>query len=410
MKEKLTRNTGLKFLSLLLAVLLWVVILNVDNPVITETFHNITVEFVNEQSIEEKDKVYEIVKGDKIDVSLKGKRSIIEKITSSDIKAVADLSLLSIVNAVDIKVTIPNYADVTEIVGRSATSAKVELESLEHKQIKVDVVTNGTVAENYYVKEKIASPNMIVISGAETAINKIGEVIVEIDVANISESLKEKAVPKVYDKNGTLMDSNKLKFDFDEVEVSVNLLQTKTVPLIIDLIGTPAYGYEYASFEYEPKQVVIAGEKEELNKVQYIKFTHLINNRREDLEGDIIIEEQMKNTEDIMLIDENRSAVFKLKVEKLDSKEISFRGADIEMQNVPESLTASVNLESNFLVRIYGKASALNKVNKFSINPYINLADATIGTKLMNVQFNISDNSLLVSNPSINVTLDYSQD
>lgn len=409
MKEKLTRNTGLKILSLLLAVLLWVVILNVDDPVKTETFHNITVEFINKQSLEEKDKVFDIVKGDKIDVIVKGKRSVIEKITSADIKAVADLSLLSIVNAVDINVTIPNYADVTEIVGRSVTSAKVELESIQHKQFKVDVVTNGTVAENYYVKEKIASPNIIQISGGETVINKIGDVVVEVDVANISESLNESTIPKVYDKNGTLLDSSKLKFDYDEVNVAVNLLQTKTVPLYIELRGTPAYGYEYTDFEYEPKQVVIAGEKEELDKVPYISFKYDVNNQQKDLEGEIIIEDYI-TTEEVILIDENRSAVFKLKVEPLDSKDISFNGKDIDMRNIPEGLSAEVNLESNVVVRIYGSTSALNKINKFSINPYINLADATVGTKIMNVQFNISDSTLLVTNPSISVTLDYSQD
>lgn len=410
MKEKLTRNTGLKILSLLLAVLLWVVILNVDDPVITETFHNITVEFINKQSLEEKDKVFEIVKGDKIDVSVKGKRSDIESITSADIKAVADLSLLSIVNAVDINVSIPNYADVSEIVGSSVTSAKVELESLKQKQFRVDVVANGTVAEGYYVKEKIASPNILQISGAETAINKIGDVVVEVEVANISETLKEKAVPKVYDKNGTLMDSSKLKFDYEEVDVSVNLLQTKTVPLIIERTGTPAYGYEYVSFEYEPKQVEIAGEQEELNKVQYITFKYDINNQRTDLEGEIIIEDYI--TQDVILIDENRNAVFNLKVEKLDSKEISFNGNDIEVRNVPEGLTAKVNLDTNFMIRIYGRKLALKAINKFSLKPYINLADETVGTVAKNIQFNISDDSLLVSNPnlSIGVTLGYNQE
>ena len=409
MKEKLTRNTGLKILSLLLAFLLWVVILNEDDPVTTEDFHNIPVEFINEESIEEIGKVYEIEKkGEKIDVEVKGKRSVIESITSSDIKAVADLSLLSYTNAVEITVSIPKYADDIEIVGRSVTSAKVQLENIKTQQFKVDVVANGTVAEEYYLKDKIASPNMIQISGAETVINKIGDVVVEVDVHNLSTSLKEKTIPKVYDKNGTLMDSSKLKFDYEEVEVSVNLLQTKTVPLIINRTGTPPYGYEYASFEYEPKQVVIAGEKEELDKVQYISFNYDINNQRTDLEGEINIEDYI--TGDIILIDENKSAVFKLKVEKLDSKEISFNGADIETINVPEGLSVNFNEDSNLVVRIYGRTSALNKINKYSLNPFINLVDATAGTKLMNVQFNIEDESLVSSNPYISVTLDNIQE
>ena len=47
MKKKLTNNLSLKICSCVFAVLLWLVVVNVDNPVKTKQFDNITVKMQN---------------------------------------------------------------------------------------------------------------------------------------------------------------------------------------------------------------------------------------------------------------------------------------------------------------------------------------------------------------------------
>ena len=38
MKEKLTNNLSLKILSLIVAILVWLLVINVDNPIVTRSF------------------------------------------------------------------------------------------------------------------------------------------------------------------------------------------------------------------------------------------------------------------------------------------------------------------------------------------------------------------------------------
>ncbi|MDF2804622.1 MAG: hypothetical protein K0S61_4527, partial [Anaerocolumna sp.] len=142
MKEKLTKNLGLKILSLFVAILLWVVILNVDDPVVQEKFNNITVTKINENELKQKDKTYEVISGETVDVNVKAKRSIMQVLKKTDIQAVADLSQLSVVNATTIDVTIPKYGDLVEIK-QSTSTMKVSLENLKTEQFMVNVVTNG---------------------------------------------------------------------------------------------------------------------------------------------------------------------------------------------------------------------------------------------------------------------------
>ncbi len=403
MKERLTRNIGLKILSLLLAVLLWVIILNVDDPVKTESFSNIPVNKINENVLKSKDQVYEVVSGDTVDVKVKGKRSIIEKLKKEDFQAIADLSQLSVVDAAPINISIPRYEGMVEIVERDTFTMKVRLEKLDTQQFRVDVVEKGTVSEGYYIKEKTARPNMIQVSGAATMINKIDKVVVEVDVGNADESFKVEAVPKVYDKNGTLMDSSKMTFNYEKVKVAVNLLKTKTVSLFIDLTGKPFYGYQYVNFEYEPKQVVIAGEQDELDKVQYIKGEYNINNKSADFETEVDIKDFIKN--DVILIDENQNAVINVDIEKLDSKDVSFNTGDIDIRNLPDGMNVKFNSKDIIKVSVYADQETLSTLTKYTLRPYIDMTDETSGSKYVNIQFDTSDTNINVSSPSINVTL-----
>jgi len=402
MREKSTRNIGLKILSLLLAVLLWIVILNIDDPPITETFENIPVTKVNENILKSKDQVYEVVSGNTVSVKVKGKRTIIESLKTSDFEAIADLSQLSVVNAVSIDVRVPKYSNEIEIIYPDAFTMKVSLENRKTEQVRIDVVEKGTVAEGNYVAEKTSRPNIIQVSGAESVINKIKEVVVEVDVNNTSESFKKTAIPKVYDNNGTLMDSSKMTFNYEEVEVSVDLLKTKTVNLFIELEGTPYFGYEYVNFEYEPKKVVIAGVQEELDKVQYIKGKYNINNKKEDIVDEVNIKDFIK--EDVILIDENQNAVINIDIEKLDSKKINFNTSEIEIQNLPVGMDFSIN-SAIIGVEVYAKKNTISSITKDTIKPYIDLADSEIGTKLVNIQFSKAEEDIIMSYPSISVTL-----
>ncbi|MFU0826228.1 MAG: YbbR-like protein [Lachnoclostridium sp.] len=413
MKERLTRNMGLKVLSLFVAFLVWVVILNVDDPMTTKTFRNIPVTKINENALAQKDKVYEVVSGDTVDVKVRAKRSIIESLDNSDFQAIADLSKLSIVYAVPIEVSVPKYGDKVEILDQNYTM-QVTLENLETKQFKINVVTVGTVADGYYIKDKTTSPNIIQVSGAESVINKIDQVVVEVNVNNIRESFTKTEKPKVYDKNGTVMDYGKMTLSSDEVDVSVDLLKTKTVNLYIDLKGTPYYGYKFGKFDYEPHEVVIAGEQGELDKVQYIIGEYNINYKRENIsdedknkdvitvEDEVNIADFIKN--DVILVDDNQKAVVNIQMEKLKSKDIDLNSSDIEMKNLPEGLEATIDTKE-IQVEVLGDENVLAGINKYNLKPYVNLSDADVGTRLFQIHFNPPDSDVTISGANVWITV-----
>ena len=78
MKEKLTKNLDLKILAILFSVILWLVIVNIDDPVKSVQFSDVNVKILNASVLEKQGKVYEIEDGTNlVTVTVIGRRSII---------------------------------------------------------------------------------------------------------------------------------------------------------------------------------------------------------------------------------------------------------------------------------------------------------------------------------------------
>ena len=70
MKINLKNNTGLKILSLIIAIVLWYVIGNVDDPVTIDTY-TIPVQIINADVLKSNNKAYEITEGDQVTFTVK---------------------------------------------------------------------------------------------------------------------------------------------------------------------------------------------------------------------------------------------------------------------------------------------------------------------------------------------------
>lgn len=117
----ITNNFGLKILGLVIAIILWMAIVNVQDPDKTQTF-SIEVEVVNADFLTDLGKTYEVVNGtDTISFTVTGKRSVVENLTAADFKAVANIEDIDdSMSIVPIIVTATSYSSQLEITTRSS--------------------------------------------------------------------------------------------------------------------------------------------------------------------------------------------------------------------------------------------------------------------------------------------------
>ena len=91
-KELILHNFGLKILAIIIAIVSWIVIVNVDNPSQRKTISGITVNMINGDALTSKGYIYQIESGASISIVVKAPQTIVDELRSTDFYAYADLS------------------------------------------------------------------------------------------------------------------------------------------------------------------------------------------------------------------------------------------------------------------------------------------------------------------------------
>lgn len=379
MKEKVTHNLGLKLLSLGLAALLWLVVINSQDPLETKTFEDIPVTIVNEDSLTAKDKIPEIVEGDTISVVVEARRSVCDKLTKADIVAVADFEKISVTDAVPIEVSVGNYSERdVEIVRGMNQVMKLRLEDSITKDFRIKISTTGQTKEGYVIGDMVASPNMITLTGSSTQISKIKEVVLVVDVEGISRDSQTTGVPVIYDNDGGVVNSAKVSMSTTEVAVTIPVLKTKAVKIMVTTAGEPLTGYEVGTISYQPDMVTVAGTISDL--VLLGSSLHAVC----DVTGQSgIVEENIdisslwdESLESLRLVDEDKLAIT-ITLKEYEEKVFELTPVAIEMRGLPEELTGKISQLSGRQVHVSGKEASIKDINLQKLAPYIDLSNIT---------------------------------
>lgn len=274
MKKKITDNLGLKILALLCAVVLWFIVVSLNDPSISNRFSDIPVKIINSDAVTNQGKVFEVLDGtDTIDVTIWAKRSIIESIGPENIVAVADMQELTFMDTVRIKLSTNKNNDKLDSIKSNIENLKVQIENMQKIQMVVETATTGEPAEGYMIGEVKTDQNLVQLSGPESIISKINKAVVEVSVDGITTDIKTEVPLKLYDADGNQIENSSITASVNKFSVGVSILQTKTVPINLNVTGTPAVGYELTGTSVsDPANVTIAGKSSILKGVSAIEI------------------------------------------------------------------------------------------------------------------------------------------
>ncbi|MCR4604939.1 MAG: hypothetical protein K5639_02965 [Eubacterium sp.] len=392
LKNIFTKNLGWKLLSLIAAALFWIVALNIIDPNTKKTFNDIPVEILNESVITSADQVYEVVSGDKVNVTISGKRSFVEKLTADDFSATADLTELSSVNAVNIKVKLvkpPANAQYELSWGNAVL--KVNLEKRVTNKYKVSVNSEGELGEGYVLSETQVKPNIVEVSGGESKMKKIDKIEVTIPLTGQTEDFTTKATPMAYDRDGDLIDSTNLTFSVKTVKVSVSVGKTMDVPIRIETKGEPAEGYRLVTTDRQPESVkVTAADSSLLKNDLAIVLEVDIAGAKADVEKEFNITNVLGDA--YTIVDDITVVSVRCEIAQSGKKTLSLTSTDIEVRNLSENHTVEfAEDDKRYKITLTGSDSDLEKIDIKSLGAYINLSGMTTGAHDVEVKFDLPD-------------------
>lgn len=270
MKEKLLNNWALKLASLVLAVVLWFLVVIINDPQDTTTFSNIAVKLTNTELLAQENKVYEVLDNtDTVSVKVRAPKSVIDQLRASDIVAEADVRKLTDINTIAIDYSV-NIAGVESIDGNHDV-VRLTVEDKVTRWIKVVYNTVGEVAEDYMIAGVTPDQNIIEISGPRSAVESVEYAGVEIDVSEATYNRSANVDITLYDENNSIVRQDNIAKNVDYIHMSVEVLATKEVPVEINYMGMPADGYmATGTVLSDPDTVKIAGTAYALSRINKI--------------------------------------------------------------------------------------------------------------------------------------------
>ena len=213
--KKWLNNPGLKITALVVAILIWIIIVNVNDPIMTRTINNVPVHILNGSYVESLGDAYKIRDGyDTISVRVRGNRSVVEPLTAEDITAHADLT--EIVSLDSDPITVPVRVTASGVSSNNLTpiptAIEIDLEELISADFVITGTAQGTPADGYEVGKLIPNVEKVTITGPATIINIIDRVEAPVDVTSLAVDATRSTALIIYDKNGSELTESQLSY------------------------------------------------------------------------------------------------------------------------------------------------------------------------------------------------------
>ncbi len=407
MKEKLLNNLSLKILSAVCAIIIWIIIVNVYDPSTSVTVSGVEVQLVNTESLTEKEYAYDVVDGSKISVYISGPRSIVTDIKAKDIVATADLSNVTVFSDyvdIDVKVVKDGVSASSIEIAPKTTAIRLKIENRVTKTFNIDTELVGTPADGYVIGGQQISPSSVKVTGTSSVVDSISSVKVSYDVSGATMNISDAAPIKLYDSQGTEIVDDRIELSKTAVDIKVNVLMTKTVPVTYKTKGTPADGYGVSGIDQAVTEAVIAGTEDALRNVNSID----VPDSAIDVSGlnaDKIFHVRLSSylPGNITVMSEGVVNVT-VRIYPVSEREISVPVTGIVLSNLPQGYNISFGDVTAVNITVKGEQSVLTALTVTGIIPTIDLSGIKEGDNTLRLKVTLPANCTLKQNYTVNVT------
>ena len=363
MRKKLTNNISLKILSVFLAIMLWLVVINVSDPEKTSTISNIPITIINEDAITGQEKVYEIVSGAKASVQVTGPRTIIDSLDSKSFRATADLSELSMTGAVAVNVELVKPAYRSKVDIDVKTTMKIAVEDLIHKEFTAEVSDKGNLAEGYVIFGRQMEESLVEVVAPESVMATINKVCVVVDMTGAKEDFSVNAKFQAYDNRGTVINAekNNITFSIPETRVDITVYPIKQIPFVYEIDSEKYPEAIITAVNISRENIMIVGKKENLDMVNEIVLDTSsldINRDTTSYELNYVLKDLLP--EGVYVYGEDKTVSIKVETDSVITKSFSVPVNDIAIKSLGDGLSAAHETTGNITYTLKGRKSLLD--------------------------------------------------
>ena len=424
-KKKITDNLSLKIMSVAVAVVVWLIVVNIDNPVGTNYYTITNVELINKEYVESSDTIGKMCmpeeNQDTVRVAITADKKTRDKIRVSDISAVADLQQAVSLDTNPVMVPITVTCSVSGIgpgdIKVTPQNLSVNLDEKETQEFVVNVTRGDTKpGKDYEVGSLTANPEKVRITGPKSLVNKIDKVNAAIELNGKTQDFTQEVTLSIIDKNQeALSDSemNSLRIENNaQVIVTAKLWKIRQgVKISAGYVGTPAEGYQAGMIKTVPDTISVAGSTEGLETLAANDNVITIPSESIDISGESSDVEKKISLKDLLpdnvklTSDSSEDVWVTVSILPEGSREFSFPTKEIEVKNKPDDLQVTFET-AQIAIRIKSDSKDLDYLDVTKdIKSSIDLEDKEEGNYEVPVTVSLPDGYEIVENVSTEVVI-----
>ena len=392
LKPILTKDLGWKFISVLIAVFMWFIVLNIENPIESRTFYsNLTIQ--NENAILDGDKTItniDEIEDMQIRIRLRGKRLTLDNLQQSkEVSAYIDLSTIGEnyngnEAVVSVKVKMPSISgEAVSVEYISPSTVTLKVDDLVSKEIPVTLEETGEVAANKAVGSLTANPATITVFGPSADVDKASSIHGVVDVTDLEDDKNVEVTPAVYDAEGNVMQS--LILSDPTINVSVDMKDVKTVPIEGYVSGVTTEGYVVESVSTQPSTIDVMGEASDLENFDMVLINSVnVFGRSQTFTTDVYISNYLPQGIDVKK-GASEKVQLTVNIGKQSEKEFTFNTKDVVFEGYDSSLYDVQVQEEDLTMTVSGNRENIGAFDPASLKYSVNLSGLEEGTHTVGV-------------------------
>lgn len=272
MKEWVKKHDVLnKALAFVIALLLWLYVVNVVNQTDSTNFKNIVPNYVgSEELMNTVNLMVTNQEESTVSVEIGGKRSALLNLAEEEIQVIVDISKCKEAGVYTLPYTVKLPSENLQLTKKSPAQLTVRLDKIVPANVPVRVSQEGSIAEGYMAAEVTLTPKILSITGLQDEVSQVSYARVRMTKKNMTTSVLEQMDYEFCDAEDNVLDLPSLRAETDTVEVSMPILKLRELPLAVEIIeGGGAYN-KNVNYTVEPATITVAGESVTVDALQSV--------------------------------------------------------------------------------------------------------------------------------------------
>ncbi len=265
------KNGALKLFSVLLAILMWIYVVQIENPQFEISIHGVPVRLTNETQLEAKGLVIVEQNENIINLRVKGKRQAVIGLKAADVTALVDVGNIQQPGSYSFSPQLSFPDDGISVLERNPRSITFTVDKIEDRVFGITPEIKGTPKEGYYAERPTMEMKEILVKGPVSLLNQIAKISAVIDVGGAKKDVKKQVKLKIIKDDGRELSSDTVELSTSVITLESKVYPTKKVKLKYDVTGSlEMEEYLLGEITISNSAIVVAGTEENLEKLDSI--------------------------------------------------------------------------------------------------------------------------------------------